>query len=253
MVVSCQEKIDIDVPGTSPLVVIEAEITSETDSSFVKLSKTVDYYETGNYPAITAASVLVNGVVFNHMANGIYKPVSPYKGVVGQQYNLAVVVEGKTYTASSILEPMFRVDTTFQTYRQAESFLEEGYAISYVGYDDRSKIKFTYFRFGLYSNIISSDSLYEPKVLFNNDQTPIGTIYPFELPFVRYQKGQEAILIFRSITKDMNDFIEAYNNQTSGAPGPFQVPPANLPTNIVGGAIGYFATYDVVRRRHLVY
>ena len=41
--------------------------------------------------------------------------------------------------------------------------------------------------------------------------------------------------------------VNEYNNQNSGAPGPFQTPPTNLPTNIKGGALGYFATYDYKR------
>jgi hypothetical protein len=82
--------------------------------------------------------------------------------------------------------------------------------------------------------------------LFDNGVTRSGS-YEFELPFLRLQRNDYTYMIFRSVDKNMYDFINAYNSQTSGAPGPFQVPPANLPTNIEGGALGYFATYDVVR------
>jgi hypothetical protein len=124
--------------------------------------------------------------------------------------------------------------------------------VSYVGYDDRPRTKYTYFRQGYYDTIVHRDSLLDFKVLFNNDQTPLYQEYNFELPFTRLQVGEECIMIFRSVDKNMNDFIDAYENQTSGAPGPFQVPPANLPTNISGGAIGYFATYDVIRKRYTI-
>jgi hypothetical protein len=54
----------------------------------------------------------------------------------------------------------------------------------------------------------------------------------------------------RSIDIKMRDFLAAYGSQNPNIPGPFQVPPANLPTNISGGAVGYFVGYDVKRFRY---
>ncbi|MES2559096.1 MAG: DUF4249 family protein [Bacteroidota bacterium] len=249
---SCKEEIDLNVPGGKQKVVIESEVTTETDSSFVKVTRTADYYSTNTNLAVTNAVVTVNGLTFSHTANGIYKPAAPFAAVAGTTYNLNVIADGATYTATSLLEPMFRVDSVFQVFKPKEGFLDAGYAINYIGFDDRPKIKYTYFRMGYFDTIVERDSMDNNLILFNSDQTPIGTPYFFELPFTRFQPQEEVILIFRSVTKEMNDFIAAYNEQTSGAPGPFQVPPANLPTNIKGGAIGYFATYDIIRRRYTV-
>jgi hypothetical protein len=252
LVQSCKEKIDLDVPGAEPKVVIESEVTTETDSSYVKITKTADYYSTEAYPAITDATVSVNGVPFTHVANGIYRPASPYKGVTGSVYNLDINAEGQTYTSSSVLEPMYRIDSIYQVYKEKEGFMDAGWAIYYIGIDERPRTKYTYFRIGYFDTIVQHDSLDEAKILFNNTETVINQEYHFELPFTRFEVGEECVMIFRSVTKEMNDFLSAYNLQNSGAPGPFQVPPANLPTNIKGGAIGYFATYDVVRRRYTV-
>ena len=253
---SCKEKIDLNVPGGTPKLVVEAELTTETDSSFVKLTKTSDYYSTAAYPVVSTAAVTVNDgvstVIFSYVGNGIYKPTSPYVGVAGKTYSLKIVAEGTTYTSSAVLEPMFSVDSVFQVYKPKEGFLPDGYSINYLGLDNRTKIKYTYFRGGYFDTIVKRDSITKDKILFNNDQTPIGTPYAFELPFTRFQKGDIYLMIFRSTDKFMTDFIQAYSDQTGGAPGPFQAPPANLPTNITGGAIGYFATYDVVRRRYTV-
>lgn len=252
LVQSCKEKIDLDIPGGAPKVVVEAEVTTETDSSYVKLTKTADFYSTAAYPVIPDATVTVNGIPFIHKGNGIYRPASPYTGTIGQIYNLSISADGQTFTSSSVLEPMFRIDSIFQEFKPKQGFLDEGYSINYKGFDDRSKIKYTYFRLGYFDTLVHRDSMDDFKVLFDNTLTPIGQEYSFELPFTRFKIGDECILVFRSVTKDMNDFLEAYNTQTSGAPGPFQVPPANLPTNMKGGAIGYFATYDVIRRRHTI-
>jgi hypothetical protein len=249
---SCKEEIDLNIPDAESKIVVEAEVTTETDSSYVRLTKTANYYSRDPYPVITNATVTVNGIPFTHQGNGIYRPASPYTGVRGQNYTLNIQAEGQTFTSSSILEPMFRIDSLFQVYKPAEGFIGAGYSINFIGFDDRPRIKYTYFKLGYFDTIVQRDSIEDFKILFNNTETPVGAPYSFEIPFTRLEVGEECIMIFRSVTKDMNDFIQAYSTQASGAPGPFQVPPANLPTNITGGAIGYFATYDVVRKRYTV-
>ena len=247
LIVSCKEKINIDIPDGDPKLVIEAELSTEVDSSFVRLTKSANYYSSADYLKVTNALVLINTDTFYPVSNGIYKPKASYVGVTNKTYSLKIVSEGKTYTSTSTLTPMFRVDSLQQVFKPAQGFLKEGYTVKYFGLDNREPIKYTYFRFGK-NDLQGNDSLFDDKILFDNGSTQSGQ-YEFELPFLRLKKGDYTYLIFRSVDKNMYDFINAYNNQTSGAPGPFQVPPANLPTNIIGGALGYFATYDVVRSR----
>jgi hypothetical protein len=184
------------------------------------------------------------------VAEGVYRTKASYVAAPNTTYNLKIVAEGKTYTSTSTLTPMFRVDSIQQVYKPAQGFLKEGYTVKYFAYDDRAPIKYTYFRFGKNSQN-AEDSLFDTKILFDNGVTRNGS-YEFELPFLRLQPNDYTYLIFRSVDKNMYDFITAYNNQTSEAPGPFQVPPANLPTNIIGGALGYFATFDVVRTKRFL-
>ena len=244
---SCQEKIDIDVPGGEPKLVIEAEINSDENiGSYVKLSLSSNYFGPTEYPQVKEAEVTINGVPFVMADDGLFLPPSGYKGYPDTTYNLVVKYKGKTYTATSKLEPMFRVDSLFQTFKPKEGFLPEGYSISYSGFDSRKPIKYTYFQSGIITDDFK-DSLENGLVLFDNSVTPIGRQYDFELPFTRFEKGDKFYCIFRSCDKAMYDLLSEYGNQNSGAPGPFQTPPTNLPTNIKGGALGYFATYDYKR------
>ena len=52
---SCQEKIDLDIPGGQPKLVIESEVTTESDSSFVRITRTADYYSATQNPLVTNA------------------------------------------------------------------------------------------------------------------------------------------------------------------------------------------------------
>ncbi len=250
---ACKEKIDLVVPDAAPLLVVESELTTETDSSFVRLTLSSNYFSPLDYPVVTNASVSINGVVFSYDAlKKLYKPAAGYLGQRDTLYHLLINYAGKTYTSQARLEPMFRIDSFVQKYKPAQGFFKAGFALSYIGFDNRPPIKYTYFINGLYDTISKTDSFNRNKILFSSDQTPVNKTYEFEIPFARFQSGDTYICIFRSVDKSMYDFIDAWATQNSGAPGPFQAPPANLPTNIIGGAVGYFATYDVSRWRYLV-
>ncbi|MBC7381561.1 MAG: DUF4249 family protein [Bacteroidia bacterium] len=250
---SCKEKTDIMVPGGDPLLVIESAVTTEIDSSYVKLTLSSNYFNAADYPVISKANVRINGVAFSFdPLKQLYKPGAGFVGKTDSVYNLLIEYNGKNYTSQSKLDKMFRIDSFFQTMKPKEGFLPAGFSVSYAGYDGRPRIKYTYFVNGFYDTITHRDSFNRNKILFNSSQTPLNKNYVFEIPFTRYNTGDEFLYIFRSIDKNMNDFIEAFNFQSSAAPGPFQVPPANLPTNVVGGAVGYFATYDVIRGRYKI-
>jgi short subunit fatty acids transporter len=49
MVYSCKEKININIPDGEPKLVVEAEISTEVDSSFVRLTKSANYYSSADY------------------------------------------------------------------------------------------------------------------------------------------------------------------------------------------------------------
>lgn len=250
---SCSEKINLEIPNETPLLVVEGEVTNESDSSFVKLSLSRNYYSPDAPPIIENATVKVNNIpfVFDDTLK-IYKGPIGFKGQINTTYSLLVEYDNKTYTAQTYMEPMFRVDSIFQTWKEAEfgGQLPAGWAVSYAGFDNRAQIKYTYFVSGIYSKIINQDSFNIDKITFDNSLTPVNKPYVFELPFSRYNSGDVFIAIFRSIDKNMYSFINEYNNTSPDIPGPFQTPPANLPTNITNGAVGYFTAYDVVRKRY---
>ncbi len=251
----CKEKITIEIPNAEPLLVVEGEVTTEMDSSFVKLTLSSNYYSADPYPNVSNAIVSVNNVPFTYIDSlKVYKPAPGFVGSKNTEYNLNISYNNKVYTAKTFLEPMFRVDSIFQTWKGPElgGAIPAGWSISYAGFDDRPQVKYTYFISGVFSDSLQQDSFNIDKITFDNSLTPVNEPYVFELPFSRFQSGKVFLAIFRSIDKNMYNFINAYNNSNPNIPGPFQSPPANLPTNLTNGAVGYFAAYDVVRKRYTV-
>jgi hypothetical protein len=245
---ACTEVIDVDVPENTEKLVVEGTVTTEQDSSYVRLTKSVGYFDNSQTPYITDAAVTINGVAFTHRGKGLYKPASPFTGQTGTYYNLAVTYKGKQYTSGSMLDPMFQIDTIVPVYREAEGFLEAGYTVKYIGIDNRAPIKYTYVRFG-FKGLDSINDFYEDfRVLFDNANTKLNEPFEFEVPFQRLESKDTSLLIFRSIDEQVYRYFQALENRQGG--GPFSTPPANLPSNIRGeNVLGLFSAYDVKRYR----
>lgn len=257
LLAQCKQEITLDLPNSSPMLVVQGEISTEQDSSFVNLTQTVSYYSTAPIPTVDNAKVTVNGILFNPKGNGIYKADAPFVGTVNTVYNLNIVYNGATFTSQTLLDQMFNIDYVDSVYYQGigggggpggGGFRRSGFAVRFWWTDTRTPAKYTYMRYGRTSIEILQDSFFRNMVLMDNSLTKINTQISRELPR-HYQPGDTVIAILKSCDKNMYYFLQAYQSQTSGAPGPFQVPPANLPTNISGGALGYFSACDVKRFR----
>lgn len=250
LLASCTEVIDVEVPDNTVKLVVEGAITTEVDSSFVRLTQSVGYFDNPTQtPYVTNATVTVNGVSFTYTDSGYYRPTAGYTGIVGTNYQLTINHNGKQYTSTSLLEPMFKIDTIIPVFKQAEGFLEEGYTVAYLGTDVRPQIKYTYLRFGVKGKDSIQDFIEDFRVLFDNRGQDPNKPVVFEVPFVRLQPGDTNILVFRSVDESMYRYLLALGNRSGGG-GPFSTPPANLPSNIKGqDALGIFAAYDVQRYR----
>src|SRR5689334_17873750 len=107
---SCEKTVLLDLDQMNPKVVIEGLVSDQPGYQFVKVSRTVDFYETGSTPRVTNAIIFVeddlgNEFLFTHNphnhadSTGYYLPVVPFVGAAGRTYHLSVTVDGKEYEA----------------------------------------------------------------------------------------------------------------------------------------------------------
>src|SRR5687767_12885312 len=106
--ISCEETVPLDLEQTPSKIVIEAQVTNRPGYQYVKLTKTVDFYQTGKTPRVINATVSVKddlGETFTFIHNprnhadsaGIYIPQSTFAGEVGRTYTLTVSSDGEVY------------------------------------------------------------------------------------------------------------------------------------------------------------
>jgi len=242
---SCTEVIQVDIPASADRLVVEGYVSTEKDSSYVQLSKTVSYFSTSVNPFVNNAFVKVNNDTFFYTINGIYRPHAGYTGIVNTPYYLTVNYSGKTYSSLSILNPLIKIDSTFKfIYHEKELIAAAGYSVSF-NFMFHDANQYTYFRDGFNSpKSLWRDSLYSQLVTFDSKSTKYNELIPFDVPLLRLNANDTVLLMFRSCDLNAFNYYNALSDMSRGG-SPFSNPPANLPTNITGGAVGLFAAQEV--------
>ena len=179
-------------------------------------------------------------------------------GQIGKTYELTVTFEGKTYTSSSELLPATPLVTTFWK-EQSEV---PNYGFTYGILSDPPQKGDAYL---WQVKRINKDSLGKPKDgKFTKTFTPVvddrifnGLTFEFsyENPMSYkdegldskykgyYERGDSVVIKFSKMDRGVFNFLEKKYMQMQTGGSPFSSP-ANVPTNIKGGALGLWAAYS---------
>jgi hypothetical protein len=114
---SCEKVVDLDLKDNQSKIVIEGNITDAAGPYFVKVSKSVDFNSTSNFPAVTNAVVTITDNMgqsenLAHTANGIYTTTT-LQGIIGRTYTLKVVENGISYEAKSTMPAKVNFDSLY--------------------------------------------------------------------------------------------------------------------------------------------
>ncbi|CAN0174903.1 unnamed protein product, partial [Chrysoparadoxa australica] len=111
----CQEVIDLELKSSEPQYVIEAIVTAGEVEHFVKITKTVDFDQTNDFPEVADAVVILSDDQGNSEnliedSAGYYSSVA-FPGVEGRTYTLTVEHEGKRFEAKCSIPFQATLDT----------------------------------------------------------------------------------------------------------------------------------------------
>ena len=245
---ACEEVVDIDINQAAPKLVIDAQVTDEDTIHLVRISSSNSFNgESGG--RITNASVMVRdnvGNVFNYVHNpsevdsldGVYYSEQKYAGVTGRIYNLEVLVDDLTITASDTLRPITDIDSlTIRVDPFAELDQDnEGriYQVLLYAAEPQETRDFYYFRFYRDSIIVADNSVYA------FDDEPLGDRLDGLPSPVNFKEGEYASVEIYSLTREQFVYYTDLGNLLNSDGGMFSPPPANPRTNLKGGALGLF-------------
>lgn len=238
---SCQKVIDISVNDAAQKYVIEAELLSDTSLATVRITKTRNLkddntFEFGTGAVVTISDSLGNKVTLHENAPGYYNS-QDLRGVSGRSYTLSISIDGQQFCSLSRIPRRVEFDsiqldsTTF--------FGQKNYALIPALTDP--PMERNYYRFILHYNdtlakdiIVGDDSFADGL----RNKRPIFTQ-------VELKNGYRVALDMECIDAEMYNYwlALAMMQQGSGAQTP-----TNPPSNIKGGALGYFSAHTWQQR-----
>lgn len=249
---SCEEATELDVRQAPPRIVIEGLLTDKAETQSVKVSRSTDFYSSGQTPRVDNATVMVSddsGLEFAFIHNprnhpdsaGIYIPETDFVGEVGKTYTLHVNVDGELYEATDQLLSVIPIDSLkFQINEdQQEDPEEAGKIYELLVYAREPQDQKNYYLFKYYRN--DSLTVFNPTDIYYSDDELLAEKIDGVPSPVYYGSNDKARLEVYSLTRRgyifYNDLATVLNNDGGGMFGPI---PSSPRTNLTNGALGFF-------------
>jgi hypothetical protein len=261
MIISCTERIDIELDESSVRLIVEGSVSTDTMAHKITLTKTTSYFYDQKPPSVTGASVSIKAGERNiqlfEEEPGVYYTDSSFYGLEGVTYtlsiNLASPVGGHTeYSASSYMNYAVSLDSADAIFHPEWS--DSGYYEVQCYFKDPPAAD--YYRFMIYRNgKILSDTLDKWFVTddrFFNGSYISGSAVAFLDQGSENEKlsaGDEVTVELNCLGQDYAGFLWDAQSELRGSNPLFSGPPANVKGNISNGAIGFFAAYTTSRAR----
>jgi hypothetical protein len=246
---SCQKVIKLNLNTANALVVISGYVTDQPGFDTVKISLSGSYFNPGSYPKVTNAVVIISdntGFIDTlvQVDSGVYAAPT-MTGVPGRTYTMRALVNGKEYDAVSTMPAPVNIDSI--------SIYLTGTINIVNGVSDTTDHVRCYFRdpvgIGNYYmvqariNGLLLDSLDDFNLL--SDQFEDGTEINRRLSNCNPILGQTVQVNLMCIDAGTYNYYEVVRGTASAGNPVSTAVPQNPPTNIVGGALGYFSAYPV--------
>ncbi len=238
LLMGCEDLITLDVQEVSPQFVIVGEINNRESRHEVTIHRTVPLSSSNAMAPVSGATVRVlDGLgrfyEYNEVEPGLYRS-RLFRGQTGMEYKLEIAVEGTDFQATSNMPEIVLIDSLGTS---SGNFMgEENKFVTLKFYDPPNKSN--YYRYTLRVNEGAPRfmSVFDDK--YNDGKFVTHELINFDMKlqpndYVRVQRqhiDQATFLYWRSVSS---------SNPTASAP-------ANPPSNISNGALGYFSAYSLL-------
>lgn len=248
---SCQEEVVLNLGKLEPVPVIEAIWTDNSSINHVKITLTKDYYQEGENEVVENADVFIknkdSGAVvlfFYSPANKKYLPQNGARGIIGQNYDLSVIIGDKEYVSQGKILPPPVLDSVTVEFKDERLFREEGYYLTVYG-----KIPFTEEN-NYRIRIIENDTLRNSRFDYLLFDDSFGTSIldnGFELSGFPFKANDKIRLELFRLNQGAFDYLNQLVSLLFNDGGLFSPPPQNPQSNIrlrrgQGMVLGYFMT-----------
>ncbi len=245
---ACTEKIDIELNDTYSRLVVEATITDRDDHHRIMLTKTTSYFHNEQSPSVNDAEVFISSGGYRWQllpyTPGQYIAPDKFATQVGETYHLEIQYDGQRYQASSTMKPVASIDSLSV---RSHAWLP-GHKELLVHFQEPAETE-DFYMWKVYLNgenltnsalrvRMASDDLINGRYM----HYPFYTFRPDDAPL---EAGDHIRVEMYSISEAYYMFLVAMRRNQGATGGPFAGPPANIPSNIDNGALGFFLAASV--------
>ncbi len=240
---SCKKIINIDLENASPEIVIEGNVTN-TSFAEVRISKSVPFSSPNIFPDVSDADVSItdnNGTKYklSEVQRGLYTNFN-LTGVPGRTYNLYINAEGKVYTSISTMPLQVNLDTILL---DKIFFGDKSIWVAKPQYKDPDGFGNSYKFTESINGVRYPQTWVWDDRLTNNGISTIPLIQNDSI----IKKNDVVGVEMQCIDKNIFRYFTAFNNIQYSA-----TTPANPPSNITGGALGYFSAHTTQYKEVIV-
>ncbi|MFN8258712.1 MAG: DUF4249 domain-containing protein [Bacteroidales bacterium] len=263
-ILSCTEVYNIELTDSkSNRLVVQGSFTSEHKKHKIILSRTGPYFlnaPTNRVPGanvtITDGDTIIN--LYDSENKGEYTTDSTVAGHPGKTYTLNIQLNnGQTYSASEYMKPLEPIDSMRYEYKKSDLPFDESYYYSINIFVQEPATVDDFYQWELFFNGESISDTVRTKTFVSDEM--VNGVYIANWPVYQvpdYKLKTDTVdvtLQMLSISKAKYDFYLAIMLETDYSGAGFAGPPANVPTNISNGGLGFFSVSDVKEIKTVIY
>ncbi len=246
---SCQKVVNLDLNTANAQIVIVGYVTDQPGMDTIKITKTGSYFNAPNYPAVTNAEVIISdntgfADTLVQVDSGVYAAPT-MTGVPGRTYTMRALINGKEYDAISTMPQPVNIDS-IQIYNTGTINVVGGIpdTVDHVRCYFKDPVGIgNYYRVLGKINGLVLDSVDDFNLL--SDEFDDGTEIDRRLSNCNPILGQNVTVQLQCIDAGTYNYYEVVKSIASAGNPVSTAVPQNPPTNLVGGALGYFSAYPV--------
>ena len=238
---ACEKTIQLDLQQLDGVLIVEGSVNNQYQPQIVKLSKSRPFGSTGKAVKDDANREFR----FVEKEPGLYVSEQAFAGVAGRTYTLLIESEGKSYTASDKMNNI--VDYDSLTYRLDEEEMKDPkdsarfYEVLLFVKEPQETEDFYLFNFYRNGKLENDEGR---TIYFSEDKLLNGRIDGLPFP-IYYAAQDEAKIEILNISRNAYKFYSDLAANLGNDGGMFSGQPANVYTNLSGGARGYFLVAPV--------
>lgn len=247
---SCEDVIEVDLENGSPKLVIEASILwkkgTAGNEQKIKLSQTANYFS-NTIPKVSNATVFItddtNTYTFTENGTSGEYICTNFIPVIGKTYQLTIIANGQTYTASETMQAVPNIETIEQ--KNDGGFLGDEIEVKFFYQDNGATTNFYLIQFNTNFSLLPeydvlNDSFFQGNQMFglySNEDLKSNDTVNFTL---------------HAISERYYNYMNVLLGVSGGNAGsPFSTPPATVRGNIINQTntanfpLGYFSLSEI--------